>query len=121
MESKTSHEVNLSGESSETVLSKKERPVRRGIWRYSMRLPCDGNQTQQFWDFVAAHVEDNARQKPCPLAAKVWKILSARVMPSYGPRTKKEKAGAGIPLSMPGHLSSWIGAGPPISLIWNEK
>jgi hypothetical protein len=41
-----------------------------------MELPSHGKDMDMLWRFVAAHVEDGTREKPCPLAAKAWKHLA---------------------------------------------
>ena len=106
-------QVLLSGDSSETVLTKFEKPLKMlGPWRYVMGFPEDG-KAETGWDFVGAHVEDQWRKKPCPLAEKAWKQLSTKVMVGYG-------GDGGLPQSMPGRLASWKRFGRS-GFVWTEK
>ncbi len=56
---------------------RKERPVRRpvGKWQHEMVLPLDPKDVLDLWRFVAAHVEDPARCRSCPVAVKAWRFL----------------------------------------------
>lgn len=112
--------------SSETVLTKSEKPVKRlARWRHVMELPEESNDADKLWGFVAAHVEDKWRRKPCFLAQKAWKLLAGKVMVGYKPRTGGEVGG--IPVAMPGRLASWRRQGRKdnvnvnVNINWSEK
>ena len=108
--------------SSETVMTKSEKPVRRSArWRYSMELPEEGDDdcADKLWDFIGAHAEDKRRKKPCVLATKVWKTLSQKVMGGYEPREGGEVDG--IPVAMPGRLASWRRGGKRGQIRWTNK
>ena len=113
----------FSGASSETILTKQEKPVKRlARWRHRMELPTesdDGMDAEELWNFVAAHVEDKWRKKPCLLAQKAWKVLTGQVMIGYKGREVREIDG--IPVAMPGRLVSWIRQGAKGTVKWCEK
>ena len=108
--------------SSETVMTKSEKPVRRSArWRYQMELPEEGEDdcAEKLWDFVGAHVEDKRREKACVLASKVWKTLSRKAMGGHQPRDGGEVLG--IPVAMPGRLASWRRGGKQGQIRWTHK
>ena len=109
-----------SGVSSETVLTKSEKPSKSlARWRYEMAMPVDGRDPEKLWVFVGAHVEDRWRKNPCPLAEKAWKLLTIKVMVGYKARGR---AGlGGLPSAMPGRLASWRGQGKDDKVEWSEK
>lgn len=109
----------LSGASSETVLTKSEKPSKKlARWRHVMELPGNDGDADKLWNFVAAHVEDKWRKKPCPLAEKAWKQLTGKVMVGYKPG----RVVGGIPCAMPGRLASWRRQGGVNSVVdWSEK
>ena len=83
-----------------------------------MELPGNGGDADKLWNFVAAHVEDKWRKKPCPLAEKAWKQLTGKVMVGYKPG----RVVGGIPCAMPGRLASWRRQGGVDSVVdWSEK
>lgn len=110
-----------SGASSETVLTKSEKPSKRlARWRHVMELPGNDGDAEKLWNFVAAHVEDKWRKKPCPLAEKAWKQLTGKVMVGYKSRRAVEVGG--IPRAMPGRLASWRRqGGANVVVDWSEK
>jgi hypothetical protein len=113
-------EDHSSGRSSETVLTKKEKPSKMlGRWRHVMELPENGDDVERLWSFVAAHVEDKWRKKPCFLAQKAWKLLTGKVMVGYKARGSGETDG--IPLAMPGRLASWRRPSKDDKVNWSEK
>ena len=113
-------EEGLSGVSSETVLTRSEKPSKRlARWRHVMEVPENGNDVEELWNFVAAHVEDKWRKKPCVLAQKAWKLLTGKVMVGYKPRRGGEMEG--IPVAMPGRLASWRRRSTQNSVDWSEK
>ena len=113
-------EESLSGVSSETVLTKSEKPSKRlARWRHVMEIPENGNDAEKLWIFVAAHVEDKWRKKPCFLAQKAWKLLTSKAMAGYTPRVGGETEG--IPVAMPGRLASWRRRSTKDGFDWSEK
>jgi len=115
-------EDSLSGASSETVLTRSQKaPKILGRWRHVMEVPEDrsGDCADKLWEFVAAHVEDKWRKKPCSLAQKVWKLLTQKAMVGY--RARQEGEVDGIPVGMPGRLASWRRSGPKGEIHWSEK
>jgi hypothetical protein len=66
-----------------------------------MELPSHGRDVDTLWRFVAAHVEDGTREKPCPLAAKAWKHLVRSKRIRYRYRT----ATGLLPAKMPDKFS----------------
>lgn len=110
----------LSGVSSETVLTKSEKPSKKlARWRHVMEVPENGNDAEKLWSFVAAHVEDKWRKKPCFLAQKAWKLLTSKAMVGYKPRRGGETEG--IPVAMPGRLASWRRRSIQSGVDWSEK
>jgi hypothetical protein len=64
------------------------RPKKRlRRWRYAMELPCHGKDWEKLWNFVAAHVEDDSRKKPCSLAVKAWQRVCKLEKVPYRERT----------------------------------
>ncbi len=84
-----------------------------------MELPENGDDVERLWSFVAAHVEDKWRKKPCFLAQKAWKLLTGKVMVGYKARGSGETDG--IPLAMPGRLASWRRPSKDDKVNWSEK
>ena len=85
-----------------------------------MELPGNDGDAEKLWNFVAAHVEDKWRKKPCPLAEKAWKQLTNKVMVGYKSRRVVEVGG--IPRAMPGRLASWRRqGGTKRDADWSEK
>jgi hypothetical protein len=83
-----------------SAAEKFERPKKKlKRWRHVMELPlpCHGRDWQKLWLFVAAHVEDESRKKPCPLAVKAWQLVCKREKVAYSERSDK----AVLPLVMP--------------------
>jgi hypothetical protein len=74
------------------------RKKRLGRWRHVMELPGHGKNWQNMWNFVAAHVEDDSRKKPCPLAAKAWELVRQFDKVPYRERTDHEKFPSVMPL-----------------------
>jgi hypothetical protein len=75
---------------------KKRKTLRR--WRYAMELPCHGRDWEKLWNFVAAHVEDESRKKPCPLAVKAWQRVCKFEKVPYRERTGEGMLPSVMPL-----------------------
>jgi hypothetical protein len=73
----------------------------RRRWRHDISLPSHGSDVDTLWRFVAAHVEDGTREKPCPLGVKAWKHLVRCKRIRYRDRT----ATGLLPVKMPDRLS----------------
>ena len=115
-------EIFSSEASSETVLTKTEKPCKAlGRWRYAMEVPeeGDGDAAERLWEFVGAHAEDKHRKKPCFLAQKAWKLLVSKSMAGY--RTRGRGEVGGLPVAMPGRLASWRRSGKKGDIKWSQK
>ncbi len=97
------------------------------MWRHPMVLPTQCRNPGELWTFVAAHVEDWVRKRPCPLAAKAWTVISkSRLSRRRGRATKGTLS---LPAQMPeGGYEAWrllSNRGETsvdgTSVKWNEK
>jgi len=79
------------------VRSDKRKKVRLGMWEHPMRLPGHGSDVNVLWCFVAAHVEDRTRVKPCPLAVKAWRHLQQSMWMTDDDKEEQEM----LPQQMP--------------------